>query len=60
MGGEAELEAQSLAASYTLAELRAMAKDEGICMHHAQTKEALARTIAEAWAGWGAPDGRLA
>lgn len=60
MGGEEELEAQSLAASYTFRELLAMARDEGVCMHHAKDKMALARAIAEAWAGGGAADGRLA
>ena len=60
MGDVAELEAESLAASYTFRELLAMARDEGVCMHHAKDKLALARSIAEAWAGGEDADGRLA
>lgn len=53
-----EEDAGSLAASYTFAELLALARDEGICMHHAQPKDDLARAIAASWSGEGTDDGR--
>lgn len=53
---DVEQEAQSLAATFTEAELRALAADEGICLHHAKGRLPVARHIAAAWAGEVGPD----
>lgn len=36
---------------------RALAADEGVCLHHARGRLAVARQLAAAWAGEGEPDG---
>ena len=56
MSDDIEQEAQSLAATFTEAELRALAADEGICLHHAKGRLPVARHIAAAWAGEVGPD----
>lgn len=56
MSDDVEQEAQSLAATFTEAELRALAADEGICLHHAKGRLPVARHIAAALAGEVGPD----
>ena len=57
MSDDVEQEAQSLAATFDEADLRALAADEGVCLHHARGRLAVARQLAAAWAGDGEPDG---
>lgn len=56
MSDDVEQEAQSLAAAFSEKELRALAADEGICLHHAKGRLPVARQIAAAWAGVGDAD----
>lgn len=56
MSDDVEQEAQSLAATFTEAELRALAADEGICLHHAKGRLPVARYIAAAWVREVGPD----
>lgn len=48
MSDDVEQEAQSLAATFDEAELRALAADEGVCLHHARGRLAVARQLAAA------------